>query len=69
LDGLAGQFHGLGRMTLQPQVPCQGATCPIVVIEAEMDRAGPLRSWSMPSGCLKLQMRAAKVAHVMKRNP
>src|SRR5258708_12874193 len=56
-------------MTLQPQVPCERTTCPIVVIEAEMDRAGPLGSWSMLSGCLKLQMRGAKITHVMKRNP
>src|SRR5258708_13506301 len=56
-------------MTLQPQVPCERTTCPIVVIEAEMDRAGTVGSWSMLSGCLKLQMRGAKTTHVMKRNP
>src|SRR5258708_15313046 len=56
-------------MTLQPQVPCERTAGPIVVIEAEMDGAGPLGSWSMQSGCLKLQMHADKITHVMKRNP
>ncbi len=59
---LACAFHGLNRMALQPQRPRQGDPGAIVMIEVEIDRAGPLGAWPTLERRLELHAGAAKVA-------
>jgi len=44
LEGFVHALHGLSRIALQPQDPCQGDAGPIVPIGGKIDRAGPLRA-------------------------
>ena len=47
-DGLSYAFRGLSGVTLQPQVPRKANPNQNVVIQAEIDLAGPLRVGPVP---------------------
>ena len=65
-DGLSYAFRGLSGVALQPQVPCQANPNQNVVIQAEIDLAGPLRVGPVPERSLKLQSRFAVVTYKLK---
>src|ERR1700722_16381360 len=66
LDGLAYAFTGLGRMTLEPEISCQGYTNNDVMIEAEVNLACSLRARPVPERSLKLRTRFTMLAYKLK---